>query len=418
MINFKQLPAVFSALSAPPPALAGSSEPLLLHVTEERDENTLTRTMHFNGQSIYFKMANEELPPPLQTWDFAVVASLFTAMRLGRPIHVCGPVSTSLLANLDSFQEIWNIWLPDLYQTIEITADAEIELETNAGNKGVFAFSGGLDSTFSLLRHHLKSIGRRAVDPTTAMLISGFDLDVENTSSIQVASTSARKILDPMGIPLVIVETNWKTDLCYNWSMEHMAGITACLLQFQGMVNIAVVGSDEGLEHLDIPWGCNPVTNPNLSSNSFKIVTEGLGFSRSQRAAYINENSDLAPHIRVCWENAHTGTNCGTCEKCIRTQLNFRAVGAEPQGYLKIANFWQIAFTPSHNLGDNVFLAETQREASRRKIYGWWRLACYISIAKNFLMAPILMAKNKLKHLIRKNENLYQQVRKLVGKNA
>ncbi|MCF6302596.1 MAG: hypothetical protein L3J13_05270 [Devosiaceae bacterium] len=418
MIDLKTIPAIFSTLTTPQPAPIQSNEPLLLHVTEERSAQSLTRTMHFNGESIYFKVSNKELPPPLETWDFAVIASLFTAMRLGRPIHVCGPVSKSLLLNLESFQEAWSIWLPDLYKTIEITADAEIELEANTEQKGIFAFSGGLDSTFSILRHHLKSVGRRVVEPDVAMLINGFDLDVENTNSMRVASTSAKKILDPMGIPLAVVETNWKTNLCYNWSMEHMAGITACLVQFQGMVDIAVVGSDEGLEHLDIPWGCNPMTNPFLSSNNFKIVTEGLGFTRSQRAAYISENSNLAPHIRVCWENAHTGANCGTCEKCIRTQLNFRAVGAQPQGYLKIANFWQIALTPSHNLGDNVFLAETQREASRRKIYGWWRVACYISIVKNFLMSPVLVVKNKLKHLIRKNETLYRQVRKLVGKNA
>ncbi len=418
MIDFKVLPSLISDLKKPVRPELKTSEPLLLSVTEERSESSVTRTMHLNGEAIFFKILSEELPPPLQTLDFAVIAGIFTAMRLGRDLHVCGPVSKSLLSNMEDFQETWNIWLPELYHIIHVSADEEIEPEVTTNKRGVFAFSGGLDSTFSILRHHTKTVGRRVVEPATAVLINGFDLDLENTKSMEIASASAHKILDQMGIPLAIVETNWKTDLCYNWSMEHMAGIAAGLAQFQGMADVAVVGSDEGLDHLDIPWGCNPVTNPNLSSKSFRILTEGLGFTRSQRAAFLMEHSNLAPHIRVCWENAHTGANCGVCEKCIRTQLNFRAIGAEPEGYKQIANFWRIATIPSKNLGDNVFLIETQQEASKRNIHGWWRLACYIGITKNFLFSPYLMLINKLKYTIRKNETLYKNIRRLVNKNA
>ncbi len=414
MNPIKTLPSLLTSLKRP----VASGEPLLLHVSEERTDKTLTRTMHLNGQSVYFKIAGTELPPPLPTWDFAVIAGLFTAMRLNRPLHVCGPASTSLLHNLEDFQETWAVWLPDMYHMIRITADREIEPPVMTDRRGVFAFSGGLDSTFAILRHHMKSVGRRIVNPAAAVLINGFDLDISNREAVEKATGSARAILDEMGIPLATVETNWKSVMCYNWGMEHMAGIIACLAQFQGMADVAVVGSDEGLDHLDIPWGCNPITNPNLSSKSLRVHTEGIGFTRSQRAGFIVENSNLAPHIRVCWENAHTGTNCGTCEKCIRTQLNFRAVGAEPQGYLKTAGFWRIATIPLRNLGDNYFLRESLREASRRGVRGWWRLACAIAIVKNVVLSPWLMLRNHLKHTIRKNENLYRQIRKLVKKNA
>lgn len=418
MISFSKVHSLVKNMCKPEIIAPITDEPLLLHVSESREDNQLTRTMHLDGKSIYFKIQGATLPPPLQTWDFALVGSLFTAMRLNRPLHVCGPVSKSLMANLENFQKTWNIWLPDLYKVIHISADEEVEPELNTKNHGVFAFSGGLDSTFSLLRHHLKAVGRRSVKPVAAVLINGFDLDIENKVSMHVAADSAKKILNPMGVPFATVETNWKTDICYNWAMEHMAGITACLLQYQGMADVLVVGSDEGLEHLDIPWGCNPVTNPNLSSDSVKIVTEGLGYSRSQRAAFLVENSNLSKHVRVCWENAHTGGNCGICEKCIRTQLNYYAIGVKPEGYREVASLWQIATIPTRNLGDNVFLFEIQREASRRKIYGWWRVACYIGIAKNFLFSPILMLRNKLKRLIRRNEKLYREIRKLVSKNA
>lgn len=33
--------------------------------------------------------------------------------------------------------------------------------------------------------------------------------------------------------------------------------------------------------------------------------------------------------VKVCWEAADPSTNCGTCEKCVRTRLNFKAVGID-----------------------------------------------------------------------------------------
>lgn len=33
-------------------------------------------------------------------------------------------------------------------------------------------------------------------------------------------------------------------------------------------------------------------------------------------------------NLRVCWQGAMTGHNCGTCEKCVRTKLNAIASGA------------------------------------------------------------------------------------------
>lgn len=37
----------------------------------------------------------------------------------------------------------------------------------------------------------------------------------------------------------------------------------------------------------------------------------------------------MVDHLRVCWAGANLGENCGECEKCIRTMLNFWAVGEE-----------------------------------------------------------------------------------------
>lgn len=392
----------------PTPPAAEAAQAMLLSVAEERNETSVTRTMTLDGQSIYFRVTGPCLPPKLELYDFAVMASVFTAMRKKRPLHVLGPVSTALLRNLEEFQEAWAIWLPGQYHVVPITADREVDVPSAGfGTKGVFAFSGGLDSTFALLRHARRKAGRRTVEPALAMLVQGFDLPLGNEQALQTARRSAQPMLDELGVPLSLVETNWKRDLCYHWQMEHLAGLAACLNQFHGLADVAVVGGDEGYDYVYLPWGSNQVTNAMLSGGAMDLWTEGSGFPRSERLAFVAQNSDLASRIRVCWENGATGRNCGVCEKCIRTQLNFRAAGLEPEGFDRKAGFFRIAAIPTHTVDDNYALIEAHRAAGRRGLRGAWRLAVAIAIARNFALRPVLAAKDRLKAAIRRREWLY-----------
>lgn len=394
---------------------SGRKTPLLLTVSETVDAGALTRTMHLDGErSIYFRVSSPIALPALQTWDFAVVAAIFTAMRQGRPLHVAGPVSASLLANIEEFQEVWASWFPKRYSVVPVTAESEIEPPATAHDKGVFAFSGGVDATYSLLRHVRRQAGRRNVEPVTTVLIHGFDIGLESRSGFETALAGARAMTARLDVPVSSVETNWRRDLCYDWEMEHGAGIMACLAQFSGIAGVAVVGGDEGYEMIDIPWGSNPVSSPLLSSRAFGLRLEGMGSTRTERVAFILDNSDLAPQLRVCWEEGRTGLNCGRCEKCIRTQVNILAAGGKPEAFVRNAGFAHIAWYPSKSIRDNYFLKEALRFASGRGIGGRWRLAVRIAIVKNAIFLPWTQSVSRLKNRIRENEALYFRLRKMV----
>jgi hypothetical protein len=390
--------------------------PLDLFVTETFGDGEVVRTMRLGETEIFFRTRSEHLPPPLKTWDFAVIASIFTAMRLRRPLHVHGPVSHSLLANLEEFQEAWATWMPRQYGIVEIICDSEPEPEIVHPGKAVFAFSGGVDATFSLVRHTAGKAGRRTLVPEVAVLVHGFDIGLDEPQAIATATASARATLETLGVPMAIIETNWKTDLCYDWRMEHATGLIACLAQFAGLADTAVIGGDEGYDNVDIPWGSNPVSNPLLSSDSLAVRTEGSGLTRSERVGFLVEQNAPLENLRVCWENAHSGSNCGTCEKCIRSQLNFRANGAEPQGFVRLAEWWRIATIPSRSAGDNYFLREALAVAKRRGVKGAWRYAVQLGILKNTLFWPKTYAMRALKTAIRRNEPLYRTLRKALGK--
>src|SRR5688572_20760340 len=153
--------------SAREATLSGSGtvqDTLRIAVREERRSHSVTRTATFNSlagqRRVFFEISGDVLPPPLQVHDFAVLSALIVAMREGRPVHVEGPVTEALIRGLEEFQEAWALWRTK-YTPVRITADQIVPVETASTRRGMFAFSGGVDGTFALLRHHKARAGLR-----------------------------------------------------------------------------------------------------------------------------------------------------------------------------------------------------------------------------------------------------------------
>ena len=72
----------------------------------------------------------------------------------------------------------------------------------------------------------------------------------------------------------------------------------------------------------------NPVTDRYLSSDTFRFIVDGYEHSRTERANIVKDWKVGLENLRVCWQNKEDlSQNCGHCEKCIRTKLNFLASG-------------------------------------------------------------------------------------------
>jgi len=135
-------------------------------------------------------------------------------------------------------------------------------------------------------------------------LIHGFDIPLENSDAFAVVRSNARRALESVGVPLVCVKTNWRDVACRNWENEFAAGLAACLHQFAGIAGIGLVGSAEDYAHLHLPWGSNPITNGLLSGGALRIVTDGAGFTRSEKVALIARSPAFRDNLRVCWKEA------------------------------------------------------------------------------------------------------------------
>jgi len=380
---------------------------LRIAVREERHSHSVTRIATFNSlagqRRVFFEITGDILPPPLQVHDFAVLSALIVAMREGRPVHVEGPVTGQLIRGLEEFQEAWALWRSK-YTPVRLTADQIVPVETPTTRRGMFAFSGGVDGTFALLRHHKARAGLRTARPIGAMLVHGFDIPLGEQQAFDRARANVADTIGALGLPLSVVRTNWRSEACKVWPQEYLAGLTACLHQFGGLANVGVLGAGEDYAHFEPPVGSNnPITNHLLSGGGFEIHTEGGGFTRTQRVALINDYPEIAAKLRVCWEGPLTGGNCGRCEKCIRTKLNFMAINAAPacfdDGAPTHAQILRLSARKSQQL---ALLREVLTSARKNGARGAWTASLALAIVKNRAMAPVWSLQSKVADKLRR----------------
>ena len=261
--------------------------------------------------------------------SFVLIALLPFAMANGYDIALVEPVSTSMLANLEEWQDAWLRTRPDLYSRVEIRSRvAKRRPFRPRSSDAVLAFSGGLDSCYSLSAHANRTLGFRSQRLGLAVMVHGMDIPLDKPSAFAFALASANRITDSFDMPLCAVSTNWKS-FSPDYEATFLAGLASVLHLFSGRFRSCVVSNDDPYGKELLGWGSTSSTNHLLGHTSFPLSTTGYGLSRTEKAAAIASNTAVTRNLRVCHAGPMTGRNCGECEKCIRTALNFLAVGVD-----------------------------------------------------------------------------------------
>lgn len=371
------------------PFMQNATRPLIVRLTEKRSEGRVVRSASFGNQQVWWELAGPEhsLPAPLVAHDMAATALVFVAMHRGQDLYIDGPVTYSLLKNMEDLVACWVAWRPDLYRPIRVGAAQELPdsaIPAPYAPRAVAAFSGGLDASFTAWRHVTGRAGRRSYSLHAGVLIQGFDIALDAKAAFDTTIASAADTLHSISVPLVTLKTNWRTVACVNWEMEFGNGVATCLRNWQGSASAGLVGSDEDYARLVLPWGGNPITYTMLSSRDFQIVYDGGEFARTEKAEGILDWPVGLRNLRVCWEGPTTGRNCGRCEKCLRTKLNFMAVGAVlPESLAGRPSDAQILRLRAANHAQLVLLEEIVQIAETRQINESWLRMLKLSIRKN-----------------------------------
>lgn len=341
--------------------------------TDVRDGTGIRRDVIIENLSerttLFYKVENASLSDSMNS---AVIATVFKAMSEKKDVVVHGAVSKTLLENIDDFQDAWSSWMPQ-YSRVDFSAERELADPSTGHRRAILAFSGGVDATFSLWRH-TRSLSRHKTKMHSALLVHGFDLPLKSMDVFKTARDSAEKIADDVGVALKTIETNVRsTGLAVRWPYTYIPALASCLHLFDGDHDVGLIGSDEPYSALVIPWGSNPITNHLLSSGRFAVKYDSGGYTRTQKVKALSEWPAALNNLRVCWEGPKTGKNCGRCEKCIRTILNFRAIGVEkPACFETDVTNEMIRSVKLTNKIQRSFMLDIIGEAQKNRVSGDW----------------------------------------------
>lgn len=260
--------------------------------------------------------------------DHFVVGYILDGMSQGNDLMIHGEVSPSLLQNLTELQIIWNSWRPQKYHLVEMSAEVEKEAIKAEGDRVISSFSGGIDSCYTAWRHHRGNTGRIRRNLTSAIMVHGLDIPLEQGDIFQRALAKGHKILESLEMPLIPSETNYRYVITTDWDDVYGAAIASCLMFFQGGFTGGLVASGSSpYQKLLLPIGSNPLTDQLFRNQAFYIFHDGAGANRLQKIEGIAHWQEALENLRVCWEGKQLDRNCGRCEKCIRTILGFRVLG-------------------------------------------------------------------------------------------
>ncbi|NEP02197.1 MAG: hypothetical protein F6K58_26780 [Symploca sp. SIO2E9] len=336
--------------------------------------------------------------------DPFVVATILLVMSRGAPTVVHGEVSPSLLQNLAEFQAAWACWRPEKYHKVEITAEVERELSpAEPPNQAIAAFSGGVDSCFTLLRHHQGLCGRLQRPLKACLMVHGFDIPLAEEEVFVRAAAKSQNMVASLGVKFIPMATNYR-EFGQDWEDAHGTATASCLMLLQKSYSTGLIGSFLPYQSLKLPWGTNPITDGLLSSKTFQSVHDGAAFTRLEKIELIAKWSEALQNLRVCWQGSEKDRNCCRCEKCIRTILAFRAIGADlPPCFeqdISDAQILNLQKVKSAQLDELALILETARA---KDISDSWVKALEKSIERNRRVAIRQQRQKALKQQLQKH---------------
>ena len=252
-----------------------------------------------------------------------------------KKLHIKGAVSEKAIRNANLLGEAWQCWLPEIYKPVEIVAEKVLDQSTLIqqslikikADRSIAAFSGGLDSTFTAIRHARRLLGSAGYKVRDLVMVHGFDVNLHNQTDFDELLRRVEPFVESLGANLRIVKTNIKDAIAHDWEQVFAAQLACVLHQFSHECSQGLIASGAVLAEPDIRWGSTPQLDYLLSGGDFEIVHDGAAFSRTEKAALIAKYPPAIRSVKVCWQGEHQGRNCGLCEKCVRTRLNFLAAG-------------------------------------------------------------------------------------------
>lgn len=271
-----------------------------------------------HSRSVYFRTRDAVLTPSPEAW---FCLALLPSMKLGADLFLDAPMSPRLLGAADRLSDIYCSWYADYHRGS--LPDARPATTLSRPGEGVATlFTGGMDSFYTLLKHHNEI--------THLIFVHGADVDLRDRKLRSQVSDMLDRVGREFGVEVIEIESSVRGFLEHygiDWGMGHVAAFASIGHFLAPYFKRIYIPST--FTYVDLfPWGSHPLTDPLWSSEGLEFVHDGSEASRVQKAALLAKSDVALQSLRVCFVNGHSAYNCGRCEKCVRTMINLHATGA------------------------------------------------------------------------------------------
>jgi hypothetical protein len=279
-----------------------------------------------DGIDIYFAAEGDIAFPSKIDPSFSVWALLPKAMEDGFDIHIKQPIDPKVAANAELLSQVWEMWVPDLYRSVKVRGQGEWTRIPRNRLPLVQLFSGGVDSTFSILKNrNVKSRG-------FVVTLSRFDkVKLKNFAGL-IAQTDS--LLGHLNYDRLLITNNVRHR---NFSFTHAITLASCLFFLSDLFDEGTIAADSTYqsEFAIWPWGNNHFTNGFFTGSDFAVRTVGSEAGRTEKIAAIAEAGVDLECLSFCREQSVIPSNCGICDKCITTKAMFLiATGGIPEIFI------------------------------------------------------------------------------------
>jgi hypothetical protein len=225
-------------------------------------------------------------------------------------------------------------WFPDDFGPPPVVeAEKGWEVRTPTAGQAIAMLSCGIDS-LATLRWNTLHVPRSHPDAIAACAYFEIDRDPMPSRERLLETTAPRVdvvtvVTADAGVDAVPIRTNlwWLVDDGYFYTEKwHGAFLASLLTCFGGCFRRGYIASSHS-PSVVAPYGSHPLLDPYFGSAHFQIEHDLFSMHRREKVALVSEWPTGVANIRVCQNDNSGRDNCGTCEKCIRTQVQLAALG-------------------------------------------------------------------------------------------
>jgi hypothetical protein len=270
-----------------------------------------------DGFTVWIESPDAALEPVPEAW---ATAFLIPALYLRRPLAVDAPVDAIWAANIDRLIPILRREWRFPRQEVSIPRRVEVSPGASDRTRGMF-FTGGVDSFHALLRTDER--------PDVLVNVHGFDVPLDDEARQRATEDAVRAVASERGLRTVMLKTNLRDHPLFRntpWDASHGGALAWVGHVLSGTLQRMGIGSSQPHSATN-PWGSHFRTDPLWSGRRMTFVHLDARLDRLDKIRNIAAEPIVQTHLRVCWKQTGTLSNCSRCEKCMLTMLALQEAG-------------------------------------------------------------------------------------------